>query len=249
MRTKVKNGKVLHNFVEDLKRLHANRLVSVILYGSRASGDHVEGVSDHNLLVVLKGITPEDLRAAQPAMKKWAASGNPLPVYFTEEEITDAADVFPIEYRDMSEVHKVLFGLDVLANLTISEENLRHQLEYELRGKLIRLRSLYVPNCDSGEKLTSLMTSSLSTFAIFFRHALRLFGEKPATGRRAVIEQIIVRLGLKHEPFAKILDAREKDQTLGQVEAEKIFADYLKELEKVIEAVDSHDAQRSTAPR
>lgn len=247
MRKKVTNGEVLAEFVEALKGAHGSRLVSIILFGSQALGDHLEGISDHNLLIVLSGITPEDLRAPQQALKKWISHGNPAPVYFTEEEIADAADVFPIEYRDMQEAHKVLYGPDLLEGLVFSEANLRHQLEYELRGKLIRLRGLYVANCHSGEKLTSLMTDSLSTFAIFFRHALILLGEVPRIGKGAVTEQLITLLGLRQEPFEKILAARKSGKHLGQVESDKVFADYLKELEKVIEAIDSLENRKAAA--
>ena len=39
----------------------------------------------------------------------------------------------------MERARKVLYGADVLANLEISDEYLRHQTEYELRSKLIQL--------------------------------------------------------------------------------------------------------------
>lgn len=243
MKKKPKNGKLLHEFVEGLKRAHGNRLVSVFLYGSQAAADDAEEFFGQNLLVVLREITPEDLKAAQAPMKAWAKAGNPLPVYFTEEEITDAADVFPIEYRDMSEVHKVLHGPDLLAELQISEANLRHQLEYELRGKFIRLRGLFVANCHSGKKLTALMTDSLDTFAVLFRHVLHVVGEVPSAGKRAIVSQTVVRLGLKSEPFDKIMEARNENWAFGSVEGEKVFDCYLKELEKVIEAVDELGAR------
>ena len=58
--------------------------------------------------------------------------GHPVPVYFTVAELQNAADVFPIEFHFMEYARKVLYGTDVLADLKISDEFLRHQTEFEL---------------------------------------------------------------------------------------------------------------------
>jgi len=86
----------LNGLVEDLKATHGDNLASIVLYGSAAAGDQIELRSDYNLLIALNRITPEDLRLAQPPMREWQRLGHPLPVYFTVEELSDAADVFPI---------------------------------------------------------------------------------------------------------------------------------------------------------
>ncbi len=91
----------LNSLVDDLRSTHGDNLASVVLYGSAAAGDHVELRSDYNLLIALNRITPEDLRQAQAPMREWQRLGHPLPVYFTVEELSDAADVFPIEFHQM----------------------------------------------------------------------------------------------------------------------------------------------------
>ncbi|HET8783302.1 MAG TPA: hypothetical protein VFM63_12840, partial [Pyrinomonadaceae bacterium] len=86
----------LRELVDDLRATHGDNLASVVLYGSAAAGDDVELRSDYNLLIALNRITPEDLRVAQAPMREWQRLGHPLAVYFTVEELSDAADVFPI---------------------------------------------------------------------------------------------------------------------------------------------------------
>ncbi len=117
----------------------------MVLYGSAAAGDHIELRSDYNILIALKRITPEDLRQAQAPMREWQRLGHPLPVYFTLEELADAADVFPIEFHQMANARIVLYGHDPFEFVKLSDANLRHQTEYELRSKLIQLRRLYIP--------------------------------------------------------------------------------------------------------
>ena len=110
-----------------------------------AAGDQVELRSDYNLLIALNRITPEDLRAWPKRPCEWQRLGNPLPVYFTVEELSDAADVFPIEFHQMANARIILFGSDPFEFVKLSDTHLRHQAEYELRSKLIQLRRLYIP--------------------------------------------------------------------------------------------------------
>src|SRR3954470_2961535 len=177
----------LNNLVEDLRVTHGDNLASVVLYGSAAAGDYIELRSDYNLLIVLSRITPDDLRQAQAPMREWQRLGNPLPVYFTVEELKDAADVFPIEFHQMEKARIVLYGADPFEFLQLSTENLRHQTEYELRSKLIQLRRLYIPASISVEKMTALMTDSLASFAALFRAALLLNNIEPPLSKTETV--------------------------------------------------------------
>jgi hypothetical protein len=56
--------KRLEQLVEKLKKAYGERLVSVVLYGSAAAGDHHAGFSDFNILCVLSVLTPRELAAS-----------------------------------------------------------------------------------------------------------------------------------------------------------------------------------------
>src|SRR6185369_5357548 len=159
----------LGGLIDDLRATHGANLASVVVYGSAAAGDHIELRSDYNLLISLHRITPEDLRQAQAPMREWQRLGHPLPVYFTVEELSDAADVFPIEFHQMANARSVLYGQDPFEFVKLSDANLRHQAEYELRSKLIQLRRHYIPASVSVDKLCALMSDSLSSFAARLR--------------------------------------------------------------------------------
>ena len=51
-----KTDAALNHLVDDLCAGHGENLVSILLYGSVAAGDHIELRSNHNLLIVLKQI-------------------------------------------------------------------------------------------------------------------------------------------------------------------------------------------------
>jgi predicted nucleotidyltransferase len=227
-------------FIDDLRSTHGRNLVSVILYGSAATGDFVRKQSDYNLLIALERITPKDLRASQAPIREWNKLGHPLPVYFTVSELKTAADVFPIEFHQMERARRVLYGSDVLANLEISDEYLRHQTEYELRTKLLQLRRAYIPASVSVESLVNLMADSLSSFTALFRAILLLHSTEPPVAKREVIAAAAAKLKIDGSPFEKVLDIRENNASkmLDETVANQIFTDYMVQIEAVVEAVD-----------
>jgi predicted nucleotidyltransferase len=229
----------LRGLVEDLRQTHGENLASIVLYGSAAAGDDVELRSDYNLLIALNRITPEDLRLAQAPMREWQRLGHPLPVYFTVEELSDAADVFPIEFYQMANARLVLYGRDPFEIVKLSDANLRHQTEYELRSKLIQLRRLYIPASLSIEKLCDLMIDSLSSFAALFRAVLLLFGEKAPIAKPDVVRATARLLKLDATSFERIFALRtDGNLPSSEKEANDLFASYMFQIEQVVEAVD-----------
>ena len=138
----------LKEIVSRLKIAHSGTLVSIIVYGSTLTDKTNLRKDELHMLVVTTKLTAEELRAARPVAKWWVESGYNLPVYFTDKEFIDSLDVFAIEFRQMKRAYRILHGADLLANNSASKKNLRLQTEYELRGKLLRLRSLYLPSSD-----------------------------------------------------------------------------------------------------
>lgn len=228
-------------FIDDVKASHGKNLAAVILYGSAATGDFLPRKSDYNLLIALDEITPKDLRNAHACMREWAKMGHPVPVYFTVSELQTAADVFPIEFHNMERARKVLYGADVLENIIISDEFLRHQTEYELRSKLIRLRRQYIPASESVEGLIKLMTESLSSFTSLFRAVLLMIGVEPPVKKHEIVALTCQHLAISGVPFEKIFHIRENNfaQKLDEVGANDLFAEYMREIENVIAAVDN----------
>jgi predicted nucleotidyltransferase len=228
-------------FIDDLRSSHGKNLAAVILYGSAAAGDFVSEHSDFNILIALNKITPTDLRNAHASIREWVKLGHPVPVYFTVSELKNSADVFPIEFSQMEVARKVLFGTDVLADVQFSDENLRHQTEYELRSKLILLRRQYIPASASVDGLKALMSQSLVSFAALFRAVLLLKGVEPPVAKREIIALTATHIGIDGTPFEKILNIRENNfsETLDETGANKLFGEYMEQIESVIDAIDT----------
>ncbi len=226
----------LQDLVDRLRAAHQERLVSVILFGSAASGDHHGEFSDLNVLCVLTRVTPVELQASEPVFKWWR-DGNPSPLLLSEEEVRSSTDCFPIEFHDMQERRRVLFGQDVIEKLVIDMTFYRAQVEHELRAKLLRLRQKAAGILGDKPALLRLMMDSVSNFLVLSRHALLLSGiatgwqKREAAGNLAVIH-------VDAAPFDTLLDLREHKKKPGGVDVELLFAGYLNQIEAVVAHVD-----------
>lgn len=230
--------RILSQLTERLKKTYGDRLKSVILYGSAASGDHHGKYSDLNVLCVLGEITPRELEDSTPIVRWWRDQGNPSPLLLSEEEVRDSTDCFPIEFHDIKERHRVLWGEDVAVNLEIDTCFYRAQVEHDLRAKLLRLRQKAAGVLADSNLLRSLLADSVSTFCVLFRHALLLSGAEAPFEKRAIVESARRTFGIEPGPFLRLLDLREEKIKPKDLDPGPLFAGYMKQIHTVIEAVD-----------
>lgn len=232
-------SKALERLVTELRAAHAENLTSITLYGSSAAGDDADVRSDYNVLVVVKDLSLKYLQASQPATLAWVRQGQPPPVFFTLDELKRAADVFPIEFLQMEKARDVLYGSDPFELVEISQANLRHQVEYELRTKFTQLRRLYLSQAPSPSNVTALMIDSFASFAALFRAVLILHGQEPPVHNADAVRSAAKLLSLETSPFEWILERKAgKSLSPSQSEVDEVFAGYITQIERVIHAVD-----------
>jgi hypothetical protein len=226
----------LDELVDKLQNAFSGSLVSVVLYGSAAAGQS-DRFSDLNVFCVLKQITPQELAAGEPVLHWWRQQGQPPPLLMSEEEVSGSADSFPIEFRDMQQRRRVLFGTDPIADLTVHDTHYRAQVEHELRTNLLRLRQQGAGVLSDHAALLALCAASVSTFCVLGRHALALAGIEPPAERRAVVRELAAATGADMRSFETLLDIREKPAA-DPGDAGELFADYLVCIGRLIKFVD-----------
>lgn len=229
--------KKLAQLVEKARAALGDRLVAVILYGSGASGEHHAKYSDLNVLCVVTQVTARELADAEPVVRWWRGEGNPSPLLLSREEVLTSTDVFPIEFHDMLEQRRVLFGEDVIAGLEIDRVYYRAQVEHDLRSKLLRLRQKAAAMLSDRDALLTLMLDSVSTFCVLLRHALLLAGMKPGPKKRDAIAHL-GEIGVDAAPFEKLLDLREERAKAKDVVPGALFESYLAQIDLAVEYVD-----------
>jgi hypothetical protein len=230
-----------HHFeelVSSLESAQDGNLVSVIVYGSAVAAGNPKR-SDYQLMIVTERLAARDLREMRPVVRWWTGMGYEMPVLLTAEEFGDSLDVFPIEFRLMKRSYRTLYGQDLLVGRDASKEHLRWQTEHELRGKLMRLRSLALPAGESSDQLAGLMTESVVTFVRLMRPVLEIVGEDPPLGRTATARRVGEILDVDTSPAVRVLRLREEPAGLMEIEIQDLFASYLDCLTRVVEAVDN----------
>ncbi|HEV2447307.1 MAG TPA: nucleotidyltransferase domain-containing protein [Candidatus Sulfopaludibacter sp.] len=230
--------KVLDQLVERLRKAFGERLVSVFLYGSAATGEHSARFSDYNILCVLDEITPRELAAAGEVFRWWREKSSPAPLLLTEWELAASTDCFAIEFLDIQQNHKLLYGRNVIGPLEVDRSFYRAQVEHDLRGKLLRLRQKSCGMFHDADLLRRLLLDSVPTFCVLFRHALALSGAEAPVRKRETILQASRQFGFDPLPFERLLDVREEHIKAREIEPAALLGAYLDGISRVIGAVD-----------
>ncbi len=228
----------LKEFLDRLQPAAGSNLVSVVLYGSAATGEFRPGQSDLNILCLVNRADANLLESLHGISEWWIKKGNHPPLIFTRDEITRSADVFAIELLDMKSSHRILYGPDFLADLEVPLQFHRLQVERELRTNWLRLRQAIIAAPLTEKAHLALMTNSLSTFCSLFRHAVFALGEKiPATKREAITAAAKL-TNSDASAFHQLLDLREGKSSAKSLNVEPSLRSYLSFVESVTNEVD-----------
>jgi hypothetical protein len=236
----------IDDFVKRVREAAGSNLESVLLFGSAVSGDFHPGLSNLNLLCVLRDCSFAALQALAPVAKWWERQKQPAPLCMTRKELERSTDVFTIELLDMQQHHRVLFGEDVVQGLRISMHVHRVQVEYELREKLILLRQQVLLASGNNSRLWDLLLRSVPSFGTLFRHALIALGDASQPGRREAVLALSKRVEFDPSAILQALDVREHKADPKKIDISDLVARYLAAIEKVTAAVD--EALDSDAP-
>jgi hypothetical protein len=232
------NERDLTDLVTKLKAAAGSNLLSVILYGSAATEEFHPGHSDLNILCIMQSLGRDDLGKLHAASAWWVKKGHPAPLFFTLNELQHSADVFAIELLDIKAAHRILHGEDVVASLHVPMDLHRLHVERELRNNTLRLRQHYLRYPADPRKILELMTSSISTFAALFRHALIALGEDPPPTKRGAMDRLGSVLGFDPSPFHAIFEIREGRKRGRDVDVQATFDAYLNRVSKVADEMD-----------
>jgi hypothetical protein len=231
--------------VEQLRSAYGDALRSVVLYGSAAAGEHIPKRSDYNVLVIVDSLSLEQLSAAAAVARAWNEGGNPAPMTLTTREWRSSADIFAMEYADILERHKILYGEAPFDGIRVDPHDLRLQLEHEAMGKLLRLRQGVLAAGGDGRRQLELLAASLSTIMVIFRAAIRLGGAATATDNVALSQAVARYAGFDAAPFERVVRHVRGEQTIAAGEVGNVVAGYLDGMGKLVEYLDRFEGSRS----
>ncbi len=228
----------LDELVRQLQLAYADALRSVVLFGSAVAGEHRPNKSDYNVLVIVDGLPLDRLRAVSAVSKAWAEDGNPPPMTFTTREWRSSADIFPMEYADILERHRVLYGTLPIDGLRVNPADLRLQVEHQTMGKLLQLRQAIMGAGGDTALQLEVLDKSLSTLMVIFRGFIRLHGQVPSQDYEALTVSVAERAGFSPEPFVRVIRHVRGTEKLSRDNASLILEEYLAAMERLVAYLD-----------
>ncbi len=229
---------IFSQITEDYRNIFGDDLLSIILYGSGASGHYVPGKSDLNFLVVLTDKGMEDLEKAMDTVTRWRKSQVAIPLFMTKDYIFSSLDAYPIEFLNMKLHHVLAYGKDIFEGIEIHPGHLRLQVERELRGKLLHLRKRFLETEGKEKHLRELIRVSMTAFLSSFKALLYLMGLDIPGERREIIAAVAKAVGVDGAIFMKCMDIREGVDKYSRTEIMNIFKDYVREIDQLCRRVD-----------
>jgi hypothetical protein len=229
---------IFPEIIDGYKGLLGDDLISIILYGSATGQDYRPGKSDINFMVVLSEEGIDRLDRVFKMVDKWKKRKVAVPLFLTEVYVESSLDVFPIEYLSFQRNHVLVYGKDILADLSFDSECLRLQCEREIKGKLLLLREAFLETAGKGRALKGLMAQSLQAFMAIFDALLYLKGKEIPQVKREAVRLTCETFDLDIMLFEKVLDIKEEKVKPKDPEINTFFQAYLKEVRKLSRIVD-----------
>jgi predicted nucleotidyltransferase len=229
---------VFEAFRDDMKQAFGDGLEGIVLFGSGARGEYVPGRSDLNFLVILSEEGIRGLDRSLAAVAGWRKRRVATPLFMTKSFILSSLDSYPVEFLNMQLHHIPIFGDDILRGLSFDRGSLRLQLERELKGKLLHLRTGFLETGGREKDIGRLIAVSLTAFLSLFTALLHLKGVAAPRDRRALIREAAALAGADPAVFETCLDIRDGQVSLKRADALPLFKSYLMEVDKLCEFAD-----------
>jgi len=229
---------IFPEIINEYRVLFSDDLISIILYGSAAGKDYRPGKSDINFMIVLSEEGIERLDKAVKTVTKWKKRKVATPLFLTETYVETSMDVFPIEYLNFQRNHILVYGKDILKDLSFNHEFVRLQCEREIKGKLLLLREAFLETAGKGRALKEVIGHSTQAFVAIFKALLYLKGKEPPAENRKIIRSTCEAFDLDAVLFEKLIDIKEERIKPKDDEIINLFKGYLTEVRKLSKIAD-----------
>mgnify|MGYP005878673391 CR=1 FL=1 len=229
--------KNLDKFVEELKNTLGENLLSVIAFGSQANVEDAK--SNLNLMIVTNELTAENLYDISKPVKKWVKGKNPIPVIMNRDEWYSSFDVYAIEYADIRENYRIIYGEDLVPTICINKYFLRLQCESELKNLLLKYKNNFLMNIKSDREMKKLLNNVIKTLLVIFRSVLRLHDSAVPYRAVDIIEFASNYLSFNKIVMSKIAKVRYENEEYTKQELLFIEAELVKDIQNILKQVDA----------
>lgn len=229
--------KNLDKFIEELKNNLGDNLVSVIAFGSKANVEDAK--NNLNLMIVTNLLTAENLYTSVKPVQKWVKAKNPIPVIMNKDEWYSSFDVYAIEYADIKENYRIVYGEDLVPSICVNKYFLRLQCESELKNLLLKYKNCFLMNIKSDREMKKILGNVIKTLLVIFRSVLRLHDSAVPYRAVDIIEYASNYLSFNKIVMSKLAKVKYENEDYTKQELIFIEAELLKDIQSMLKQVDA----------
>jgi predicted nucleotidyltransferase len=223
-------------FCRSLTEIYAEDLKSIVVYGSVARKEYFPERSDVNTLIVLEHADLETLRRSVEAVHRARDGCRLTPFFLTANDIERSLDVFPIKFHDMRDAYEVVYGVDVLAELDIANDNLRLELEQEMKILQLELRQFFVQRAKKGGPAgAEHLLAYFNSFVYLMKRLLKLQGLEAPVQNEELTRVVGATYGMDIEMMRRFLEFKKGRPVKNAAEEAAAF---YKAVEKAADIID-----------
>jgi hypothetical protein len=232
--------RLLNQYAKEVKKLLGDPLEGLLLYGSAVRGEFMSGRSNLNLLLLMSAYDQALLKAYGAIHRRWSKEQIVAPLFLTEQELRDSAPLFPLEYVEIQEQHRVLGGRDPFLGFRVDTTQLAAQVRQGLVSLLLRLRQRYVEGAATNEAAVILIPLSMTSLLPLLRGVQRIRKRPVLYQSDALIKDVTDFLGIEPNGLQDALLLKRGLITSGSKEIPRLFERYLQAVtsltQKIVEA-------------
>lgn len=215
----MRNAEAIHDLDSDLRTIFGARMQSLAVYGAAGT---LEGPV--TTLAVVESLTASDLRYCAERLATWRKRGLATPLILEADEFGRSLDAFPFEFGAILADHEIVSGPNPFDGLSIAPSDLRRACEIQARSHLLHLREEFLETEGRNDRLADLVATSSASLAALLKNVGRM-GQAPTAG-----------------PALLRVAELAPNGTISSDEARRLFADYLNEMDALVEELDRWSA-------
>ena len=227
-------------FVKKLVPICGDNLQSIIVYGTIVKVPETHH-SEINLMIVLDEVHVDSLDAIDKCRPSKDADIRIEPMVLTASDLRSSTDVFPLKFLDIQQNHLVLYGRDVMQDLTIKHDHIRLRSEQELKNLMLRLRWFYLRDRNEPKRLKTTLAHAAVTFLGSATGLLWLKRNDVPKALEEVARKVCEEFQIEEDLIVSLLALDQDDNGLGIEEVTTLYDEFMQIVQRAAHTLDSHE--------
>ena len=219
--------RLVHAYAKDVKAVFGEQLEGLLIYGSAVRGEFLPGRSNLNMLFVLSSYDAVTLKLYAPIHKRWSKEQVVVPLFLTDQELQSSSALFPLEFLEIQDYHRVLGGRDPFVGFHVDGGRLKDEVMQGLAGHLLRLRQRFAEGGGTNDAVTNLLPLSITSLLPLLRGVQRLSGKPVMSQSDALIKDVADHFQIDLHGLTDALLLKRGQITPGPGEVPRLFDRYL----------------------